>query len=129
MQCEKTYLLISAPNEDSNQPAYLRSLITVFHVRMKKLVLENAPSEDSDQTARKRNLIRIFAGCTSPKVRFLTLRIVSVAVPVRLFTLCSRRRCFVLSFYVLQPLLGAFGAEVCGSVVCVAVSGLSGFIF
>ena len=34
---EKTYLLTYSPNEDSNQPARLRSLIRVFVVRMKKL--------------------------------------------------------------------------------------------
>ena len=36
-QCEKTYLLTCAPNEDSNQPAHPRSLIRVFVVRMKTL--------------------------------------------------------------------------------------------
>ena len=35
-QCEKTYLLTCAPNEDSDQPARPRSLIRVFVVRMKK---------------------------------------------------------------------------------------------
>ena len=35
-QCEETYLLIYASNEDSNQAAHLHSLIRVFVVHMKK---------------------------------------------------------------------------------------------
>ena len=38
------------------------------------LAIQNAPSEESDQTARMRRLIWIFAGRTSPKERFSTLR-------------------------------------------------------
>ena len=38
-------------------------------------------SEDSDQTTRMRRLIWIFAGCTCPKIRFLTLRIKWKTVP------------------------------------------------
>ena len=33
----KTYLLICSPNQDSNQPTHLRSLITLFVVCLKKL--------------------------------------------------------------------------------------------
>ena len=52
-QCEETYLLTSASNEDSDQTARMRSLIRVFVVRTKKLWLsKNAPSQDYDQTAR-----------------------------------------------------------------------------
>ena len=47
---EEMYLLTFAPNEDSNQPAHLRSLTRVF-------VVQNAPNEDSDQTVRMRSLI------------------------------------------------------------------------
>ena len=38
------------------------------------MAIQNVPSEDSDQTVRMRRLIWIFAGCTYPKVSFLTLR-------------------------------------------------------
>ena len=36
---EKTHLLISAPNEDSNQPAHPCSLTRVFDIRLKKLCI------------------------------------------------------------------------------------------
>ena len=57
-----------APNEESNNPAHPRILITwrIFA----SLAIQNAPSEDSDQTARMRRLIWIFAGRTWPKVFF-----------------------------------------------------------
>ena len=42
-QREKTYFLTCAPNEDSNQPAHLRSLIRVFVFRMKKLCILGYP--------------------------------------------------------------------------------------
>ena len=35
-QCQKTYLLTCAPNEDTNKPAHPRSLIRVFVIRMDK---------------------------------------------------------------------------------------------
>ena len=38
-QCQKTYLLTYAPNEDSNQHAHLRSPNRIFIVRIKKLWL------------------------------------------------------------------------------------------
>ena len=38
-QCEKTYHLKCAPNEDANQPAHPYSLISVFVIRMKKLCI------------------------------------------------------------------------------------------
>ena len=44
-----------SPNNDSNQPAYPRSLTRVFVVRMKKLCIMgylNASSDNSDQTAK-----------------------------------------------------------------------------
>ena len=47
----------------------------------KKLRVHGYPkcaSEDSDQTARMRSLIWIFAGRICPKVRFLTLRLMSL---------------------------------------------------
>ena len=54
-QSESTYLLTCASNEDSDQPAHPRSLISVFVVRMKKHCtlgyLNKVPGEDSDQTA------------------------------------------------------------------------------
>ena len=43
--------------------------------------IQNAPSEDSDQTAHLRSLIWIFAGCTWPKVRFLTRSKVRFCIP------------------------------------------------
>ena len=39
LQCEKTYLLTCAPNEDSKHTAHARSLIRVFVVRKKKLCI------------------------------------------------------------------------------------------
>ena len=40
------------------------------------LAIQNAISEDSEQHAQKRRQIWIFAGRTSMKVRFLTLRLI-----------------------------------------------------
>ena len=77
-QRKKMYLLTCASNKLSNQPAHLRSVISVFVVRMKNsasMAIQNMTSEDSDQTARMRSLIRIFAGHTCPKLSFLTLRV------------------------------------------------------
>ena len=59
-QREKTYFLICAANEDSNQLAHPRSKVRVFVVRIKKILsldIQNAPCEASDQTARMRSLI------------------------------------------------------------------------
>ena len=42
-QREKTYLLTRALNEDSNQPAHLRSLIRVFEAHMKLLCVLGYP--------------------------------------------------------------------------------------
>ena len=55
-QREKTYLLTCAPNEDSDQTAHSRSLISLRCPHEESLH-PNAPSEDSDQTARMRSLI------------------------------------------------------------------------
>ena len=54
-----------------------RSLTRIFVVRRHfvPMAIQNAPGEDSDQTARMRSLIWIFTGRTSPKVRFLSLRL------------------------------------------------------
>ena len=74
----ETYLLICAPNEDSNQPAHPCCLIRLFVVRMKKLKIlyypkwaqwsfwwdcEGAGWSDCSQGARQ-------------KVRFLTFRLI-----------------------------------------------------
>ena len=62
-QREKTYLLICAHNEYSNQSVHP----SMFVVRMTKrhtLGYQKLTSEDSDQTARMRSLIWIFAGHT-----------------------------------------------------------------
>ena len=77
-QCEKMYLLPCAHNEDSNQPAHSRSLIRVLVVRMKKVCNLGNPKcdhKDSEQIALMRRLILIFTERTSPKVRFLMLRL------------------------------------------------------
>ena len=52
LQCGKKYLLIYAPCEDSDQPAYPHSLSRVFvvHMQIASLAIQNAPSEESEQT-------------------------------------------------------------------------------
>ena len=56
-----------------NRTAWLESSSSTWR-KFASLAIQNAPSEDSDQPARMRRLIWIFAGCTYPKLRFLTLR-------------------------------------------------------
>ena len=70
-QREKSYLLTCAPNEDSNQPAHPRSLISLRcpdEETLHPLLSKIRPVKIS------RSLIRIFAGRTCPEVRFLTLQ-------------------------------------------------------
>ena len=55
-----------APNEDSNQPAHLSSLMKNTCI----LSIQNVCSEDSDQTLQMLRLIWIFAGHTNLKVPF-----------------------------------------------------------
>ena len=77
---KKTYLLTCAPSEDSNHPAYPRSLIRFFVVRMNKLCIlgyRNACCGESDQTVQLRRLILIIAGrCSVPTL--LTLRVTTL---------------------------------------------------
>ena len=66
-QWEKSYFLTWAPNEDSNQPAHPRSLISQ-HCPHEEAI-QNAPSETSDQTAWMHRLTWVFVWRTIPKVR------------------------------------------------------------
>ena len=53
-ETSEMYLLVCAPNEDSDQPAHPHSLISVSVLDRKKLCIlavQNAPGEDSDQPA------------------------------------------------------------------------------
>ena len=52
-QCQKTYLWICAPSEDSNQPAHSRSLVRIFTVRIL----------DSQGCSFNKDLIRL-RGCS-----------------------------------------------------------------
>ena len=56
-QRDKTYRLIGAPNDDSNQPAHPRSLIRAFVVRVKKCCIRNYSK------CTQRRLIRLYE-CT-----------------------------------------------------------------
>ena len=52
-QYEKMYLIMCMPNEDSNQPADARSLISIHCSRLfTSLAIQNAPGKDSDQIER-----------------------------------------------------------------------------
>ena len=64
-QCEETYLLSRAANEDSNQLTNARSFISLrysYEKTLHHLLSKNASSDDSDQTVRTHKLIRIFGG-------------------------------------------------------------------
>ena len=75
-QCEEMYFLTCTPNEDSDQPANPRSLISCCsHEETTSLAIQNVPSEDSNQSALIHRLIRIFAKRTRPETHFLTLRL------------------------------------------------------
>ena len=54
LQHEKTFLVICVPNENLNQPARPRSLITVrcSYEETLSLAVQNTPFDDSDQTAQ-----------------------------------------------------------------------------
>ena len=69
--CEKAYLLTCAPNEDSNQFAYARSLIRIFIVRMKKIYILRYPRGPKWRVwPRIHRLIWILAWSPCPKAIF-----------------------------------------------------------
>ena len=69
-----TYLRSYAPGKDSDQPAHTEALLGAFWID-KEAKFHLADNKDSDQTAWMRSLIRVFVGRTCKKVRFLTLRL------------------------------------------------------
>ena len=80
-QLQKTYLLTCLPNEDSNQPAHPRSLISVFIVRMKKKIKKMHPWLSKLHPVKNLIRLRERTGWSESsqdahvqKVRFLTLR-------------------------------------------------------
>ena len=77
-QRQKTYLLIYAHSEDSDQSVHSRRLIWIFTERswiVKDARFLHTGNEDSDQTVRMRKLW-IFAGRTCLKERFLALKLI-----------------------------------------------------